>query len=238
VAAGWYGFRIYDVSNAYNPALLGELPWPDSGSATAVFVRDNYAYVADRYLHNIRIIDVSDPVDPDLVSVADSPNEFMRLSNVSVTGDYLFVVLGASMPGDPSKIGIIDLTDISNPHTVRVLTPGGEFYTLVTTDNYLFIPGSPSGNLRILQISDPANPIPISVYPTPGYTEEVFVLDDYAFLDTHYSGVCVVDISEPRLPELAANFYMASGIRSIFVEGNLIYVLWQTGDIYVLEFSH
>ena len=237
LAAGRDGFQIYDVSNAYNPAHLGELIWPDSGSAVAVFVRDNYAYVADRYLNNIRIIDVSNPADPDLVSVSDSPHEHEGLSDISVTGDYAFVVIDDRRPQDPNDIGIIDLTDLSNPHTVRVFGTGGGFHTLVTTDNYLFIPDSPSGNLQILEISDPPNPIPISIYPTPPYTAEVFVLDNYAFLAMWDSGVCVVDISEPRLPEFAAGFYMSGRAESIFVEENLIYVLKQLGDIYVLEFS-
>ncbi|MEK7812222.1 MAG: hypothetical protein AAB296_00550, partial [Candidatus Desantisbacteria bacterium] len=61
VAAGEMGLQIFDISNPYNPKLIGG--FDSSGSAQGVFVRGNYAYLADG-VKGLRVVNITDPKSP------------------------------------------------------------------------------------------------------------------------------------------------------------------------------
>jgi|GEM_PF-2586218 len=62
--ATWSGLRIVDISNYSSPKLVGSYNYKDS-QANGIFVRDNYAYLADHY-EGLLIFDVSIPSLPRL----------------------------------------------------------------------------------------------------------------------------------------------------------------------------
>lgn len=229
------GLQIYDVSSPYELIYLGGYPWPDTGDSKALAVRDNYAYVVDGYFGNLRIIDVSDPGNPSLVSVSDRPHSWEGLNNVCVAGDFAYVVVGVTMPGDPDFIGVIDMVDISAPYTANLFSGGDVFYEISSMDTYLFLPGRRSGNLKILDISDPPNPVEVSCYCAPGGCEDLFVMGDYAFVSVRDHGVHMLDVSDPRSPAFVAEYSGDGWWMEICAEENYVYVTKFDDRLYILE---
>jgi hypothetical protein len=229
------GLQLYDVSNPYALIHLGGYPWPDTGEAKALAVRDNYVYVVDGYFGNLRVIEVSDPANPSLISVSDRPHSWEGLNNVCVTGDFAYVVVGVTMPGDPDLIGVIDMVDISNPHTVNLFSGGDTFYEILSKGNYLFLPGRGSGNLKILDIADPLNPVEVSSYSSPGGFEDSYILGDYVFITVLYSGVQMIDVSDPESPSFVAEYAESGWWMEIYAEEDYVYVTKFDDRLYILE---
>jgi hypothetical protein len=238
LAMGSGGMQIYNVLDPYNPVHLGGFPWPDTGnaSARALYVLDNYVYVVDYGLGNLWIIDISEPANPSLVSVSDSPHDWWGLTNVLVAGDYAYVVVKHPMPVDSDLIGVIDLTNILNPHTVNLLSPGGgSCYEIAARENYLFFPRRASQNLQIFDISDPPNPVLVSYYSAPGMCEDVFIMGDYAFISIPYYGLHMVDISDPESPLLVTEYSELGHLMEIYADENYIYLTKSRDRLFIFE---
>ncbi len=105
IAASEGGLYIIDVSDAENPTFVYQ--WNLlSGNARAVFISDNYAYVA--YDRNLVILDISDPTAPSQVS-----NYFIGAScnDVLIKNNYAFVVTS-------NALRVLDVQDPTNPREV------------------------------------------------------------------------------------------------------------------------
>ncbi|RMI03731.1 MAG: hypothetical protein D6681_09405 [Calditrichaeota bacterium] len=74
--------------------------------------------------------------------------------------------------------------------------------------NYLYFaePGSPSGVFRSVDVSDPANPVALASFATPGLIIDVWVQETFqgafAFLGMadNEAGIRVMDVSNPPVP--------------------------------------
>ncbi|MBK8129623.1 MAG: hypothetical protein IPK53_12235 [bacterium] len=73
--------------------------------------------------------------------------------------------------------------------------------------------------LRIVDISDPANPQEVGFYDTPGEARGVAVSGSYAYVADGNSGLRVIDVTNPSLP-LSVGFYDTPGYaRCVAVSG-------------------
>ena len=80
------GLRIIDVSDPADPTETGFYDTP--GSAEAIAVSGNYAYVADDIASGLRVIDVSNPATPTETGHLNTPGYAW---DVAVVGNYTYV---------------------------------------------------------------------------------------------------------------------------------------------------
>jgi hypothetical protein len=92
------------------------------------------------------------------------------------------------------------------------------------------------GGLLVLDVADPAKPVRIGEYSPPGRTELVRVAGSRAYLGTsvHMGGGCemegwrgqliILDVSDPTRPIQLGSYMTGSGITSLFVEGDRVYL--------------
>jgi hypothetical protein len=67
-----------------------------------------------------------------------------------------------------------------------------------------------------------------------GYYEDVFVKGNYAYCAANFSGVDIIDISNPAAPRKIANYQTPCRASSVFVSGNYVYVGSNCGGFHVL----
>ena len=126
--ATWSGLRIVDISNYSSPKLVGSYNYKDS-QANGIFVRDNYAYLADHY-EGLLIFDVSIPSLPRLEGKLNTPGNGYEVVVNNNT---------AYMASAGAGVHVIDVKDKSNPYLVRTIdTPGGA-QSLILEKDYLYI---------------------------------------------------------------------------------------------------
>ena len=211
------GFKISDVSDPYDPILTGSCDLEfdaDCMFDTDVFVRDNFAYVADQP-HGLRIINISNPANPVLSGSLDLPQD---ASGIFVSGEYAYVADGS--PGlqvidisDPENLSIEDLYTCDTPGFAQDVFVSGE---------YAYVADDYSG-LQVIDISDPENPSIAGACDTPGYAQDVVVSGGFAYVADGGSGLQVINISDPENLSIAGA--CDTSAYAVAVSGGYAYVL-------------
>ena len=60
--------------------------------------------------------------------------------------------------------------------------------------------GSAFGGLRIINVANPAAPVQVGSYATPGYAIGVAVVGYYAYVAAYDSGLRIINVSDPAVP--------------------------------------
>ena len=192
----------------------------------------DYAYVrvgGGQY----RILNVSDPTSPTLVTETDVP----LTGVVSTCGNYLYAsnfdrrditVVDISDPTNPIRIGSAPY-DWSGRSRIDMKVSGDYLYFLTWyyyNDNDL----DPRVVLDILDISDPISPIKVGSYETTDYPAENLVAsNNYVYISVSGDGLHILDVSNPKTPT-EVDVY-ALDTEDILVDGNRLYALtWSYGS--------
>jgi hypothetical protein len=106
---------------------------------------------------------------------------------------------------------------------------------------YLALAGqTPSNSQRLYQIdASCAPPVATDVgrYHTPGSAVDVAVSGNYAYVADLWSGLRVVDISNPALPRSVGWLYNLGNAVGVAVSGNYAYVSGESGGLYVVNIA-
>ncbi len=207
------GVFIVDTSDKTAPHIVSEIA--SEGLSTGICVAGKYCFIASRK-YGIEIYDISDITSPKYVTLVYGNCE--EYYDCSVSGKYLYVSSWAE-----KKITVFDIENIANPVKVKEVATGGNAAGSVIRDSYLYLatgyhskdsasnfasPGYGMGNgLEIYDISTPSSPRKVSVtkidgrYFYSGFDHwNVKISGNYAFYTNSYSGMHVIDISNPYAP--------------------------------------
>ncbi|MCF7810989.1 choice-of-anchor D domain-containing protein, partial [bacterium] len=203
-----------------------------------VYVVDNHAYISAGSRGVFRVIDISDPENPNDVGHynASSPR------GIYVSGIYAYV----------AEVGldVIDISDPENPERIGNVDTPAWANDVYVDNNYAYVTAG-SGDLRIINVSDPENPEEIGYFDPDewGSALQVYVSGNYAYYTAHAAGgLHIIDISDPENPEEASYFDAPpegdrGGAGGIFVKGNYAYVTCHdaedrdVGSLYVIDVS-
>lgn len=159
VAVGQGGrLEIFDVTNPAAPSLAGSLGLPVR--AYGVAVEGTHAYVASG---GFRVVDVSNPHAPAMVGTAPTPQSSQR---VAVAGSHAYVTVSEPAP----VAGSLRVFNIANPSAPQLV---GTFATYggaqdVTLDGTIACIGDSFRGFRVLDVSNPANPVQLASFPLNG----------------------------------------------------------------------
>lgn len=149
---------------------------------------------------------------------------------VFVSGNYAYMLVsGYTNPG----IKIIDISTPSKPSLTATYDditgfPGDIF----VSGNYAYVAGERQG-LVIIDISNPFTPTLIGAYTDQdsSWPEAVFVSENYAYVGAYqymrapwWSGLQILDVSNPSNPILTGTCDTRSCPSDVFVSGNYAYV--------------
>lgn len=199
-ADAWGGIHLYDLSNPALPILLGSHSTP--GWALHVTAGQGKAYVADG-ADGIRILDISNPAGIQEIAAYRDVGFSRR---TAVSGNILYLA-------DTSRgMQIINSSDPATPVRIGGYAEIAEARWVAVKENYAFIAGGKSGNMHILDVSNPADPRPVSLFKGGGYASGVFLSGNYAYLTTFESTpnyVWVINIADPANPVLTGAIRVA-----------------------------
>ena len=181
-----FGLRLIDVSNPFAPAELGFIElseWPAGGvlsSAVGVAVSGTLAYVATEGA-GLKMVDVSNPVNPTLVSVCRWQGH----------AQDVVVVQGFAYVADTDGLTVIDVSDPEQPTRQAFYNTLGFAEGVATAGNYVYVADGGSG-LSVIDVSTPSTPTLVVLYNTPAYAQEVAVSGDYAYIADHDGGLLIL----------------------------------------------
>ncbi|MBD3219368.1 MAG: hypothetical protein GF310_13935 [candidate division Zixibacteria bacterium] len=172
------GLLIYNVQDVSNPELVAEY---GPGSINRVFcvrVTGNYAYVGSS--NEFRILDVSEPSNPQQISIVNTPH---------AVEDIFLHENRAYMAFSQAGIKIYNVADPENPVFLGDCTDIGNVYRVFVEGDYLYVADrARNGGVHVLDISDPAKVHPVAHYTrgVDARTRDVLVRDKIIFMGDSY----------------------------------------------------
>ncbi len=226
-----YGIRTVDISDPYNPEVIGgyydvDL---DLGYIAAV---NGYIYTIGE--KGFSIFDANNPASPEqTANIYDSTNDALAMAvqnNLAVLAyRYNITIYDVSDPYIPDSIGAYAYSYFSILDKI--------FFA----DSLLFFPGELSDGIEIINIADPQNPQKIGEYshdPYPGLLRTLFVKDNIIYLGTS-SDVILVDISDPTSPFLLGEITDVPGpSNAMYVSDSTLYRASGTQGIVLINVAN
>lgn len=237
--------KVVNVADPDAPVQVGAAP----ASAYGVFVANGYAYVADFTSSScdLRVFDVSNPATPQEVGSEELfTGAWSEAHDLYVTGSYAYVAGSAYIGGGVSYGGmdVVDISEPASPHSVGDYVAPDIWRTtaVAMTGNRAYLAAGSDG-LRVLDVTDPANPTEAGALLT-AWGDDVVVSNPsgrepaYAYLGNW--GLGVVDISDPAYPVTVGRYQAPPpnyGENRVDRAGSYVYVSDVVGTLYVLDTS-
>ncbi|NIT73108.1 T9SS type A sorting domain-containing protein [candidate division KSB1 bacterium] len=227
---GYSGIRelkIFSVSKPASPNLIGQV---EIGSEIRGITADGArAYVTTRSLR-VYAVDISDPSQPQVVSMFKRTLPLsIGASAIALSGDQLLTAYFT---------GLLAL-NISNSDSLSeawFFPTGGSARKVGLSHNLAYVASGYSG-LWILDVSDVTNPVGLANINPGGFTSDVEVADDFAYIvnwpieqDEATRGLWVIDISNPKQPKILsqyvgiARFSQTRAPNALAKSGDLIFM--------------
>jgi hypothetical protein len=246
------GVRVIDISNpTVSSAEIGAFLVPSVGYIAPCCnynhelggIYGGHAYVASDL--GLKIVGLQDPTLP-VVNTYRLSEEYPAVGSLRISGDYAYATIGGdyqrSWAHGRGELRILDLTTPTHPTEVGsyvVPIAVGHISDVSTiaavSGNYAYLTtGSRREELRILDVSNPANPTKVGSYFAPATNEkinQVAVQGDVAYLTTFrwdptiMGWFRVIDIRNPADPRgIASRQYPYRTDMFVAVNGNHAYL--------------
>ncbi len=209
LATGSVGWSRADGVPCIIPEAVGSI---DTTRAMGLAFSGTTAYVADWV--GLKIIDVSEPRSPVLMSTYDLP--FFTFG-VFVSGSTVYAT--------NSDLGLLifDVTDPFEPELLGSYDALGWAENVVVEGSVAYVADGRSG-LAIIDISEPTEPVLLGSYDTPDWAYSVTVAGTIAYVADGSSGLQIVDVSVPASPVLLGSIDLPSFVKDVAVVGTVAYV--------------
>jgi hypothetical protein len=133
-----------------------------------------------------------------------------------------------SNPGRP----LFSTADTENTGLIGQI--GGMSLGVVVQGNTAYVGAGP--RLRLLDISDPTDPVALGETPTlPSVVEDVAVSASYAYLAVGASGLRVVSISDPAHPQEVGYLGLSGYAKAVFISGSYCYVACEGAGVRIVS---
>ncbi len=225
----YFDLLILDVSRRRSPGKVGEISLSSRLNTIGLGPGNKYAYLTSgSFDGGMSIVDISRPSSP--VEV----NKIVGIcaEEIVIKDGYIYGVNGAEG---------LKIYDISNAVT-PTLSWKTDSSSLECTDlavvrgsyAYAFDCGD---NMYIYDISDPTHPVEKRIHHIGGYTRDIKLSGNYAYLALGYSGLTVMDISNPLSPVVIGNCPTIDA-WGVYVNGNYAYIAGNEGGLHIIDISN
>jgi hypothetical protein len=227
LGVNFFGLGILDVSDPKTLILRGAFKTPGQAKVGAVF--GSRALVVD-HMKGIVEVDITNPAK------MTSPGSFFLdgyARDVVASGALAFAV------DSPTGFYVFDLARPGPLEPIAVMQDGTALRTVdVTTgegSRLAVLVGG--GTLQIYDVSDPAKPIALPRYKTPGMAQRVALQGRLAYVADGAAGLTVLELSNPRQPMVLGSHPTATAARDVAVADSLVLVAVAGADAILLRES-
>jgi hypothetical protein len=236
------------AQDSWNIDMLGEVH-PFIEQVFDVAMSGDYAYISSGTATGLRVLDLSDPSEP--LEVGYSLNldtcpgvATWMADRVLVSGDRAYVlyfdgtwafahyrlyVYNVSDPAEPWPMGYIDLPDNC---TSLFLAGDSVYVTAFEMEGF--------SGVKVVDVSDPTQPVEAGAFTTPGMPHDVAVIDDIAYVADNDSLVIfdVTDLGSVVEVGRYAPEGEAALIHYVTVDGQYVYLIDSLFGVRILDVSN
>ncbi|MBN2736829.1 MAG: hypothetical protein JXR70_07585 [Spirochaetales bacterium] len=223
-----YGYlKFYDMSDPADPVLVNTYPKNEDMSIKGCAISGDYLYVTatvwtpvsatasigETYFYVFDARDFSAP----LSGIAALSGEFQRLGKLVIHGNWAV----------SASDNYLYTFDISNPEQPFLLSstyinnynknPGD----ILFYQNHIILAKGKDG-IFFFDFSDPAKPLLVSHYDTPGDARDLELSDNKLFVADYQKSLQIIDISDLLHPELITKIDLPL-VTVIWLQGNQLY---------------
>jgi len=251
MACGHDGLRIMDVSDPSNPQVIGLCA--DFNAERALAVSGKYAFCISRSIGvQLYVVDISYPSNPELVASLELPrvdppgNPYDHI-DMAIQGNYAYISGTKWISQDFATLVIVDISDPINPITIGTyvcpvescnyggIALSGNYAYLAVSDHSIV--DSRRAGLRVIDISNPANPREVNHYISNAegsHTKDLVIRDNYAYLAGDW--LTIIDISYPEsLSEIYSySLGCCKGLYQVALSGDYAYL----GNLRIFDISN
>ena len=201
-------------------------------------------------LNGITLLDLTDPLQPTVITRFAAPDLSPGVHNVWIEGDYAYLVVDGAVPS--SGLRVLDISDPANPLIVASFYGGGSFlHDVYVRDGLAFLSHWTTG-LIILDVGNgvaggsPTSPVEVSRIAVPGYDVHnawYWPEAGYVFLGDEIAvpgRVLVIDVNDLSAPTQAASFTLAGAAPHNFwvdEDAGIAYFSWYENGIHAVDVS-
>ncbi len=201
---------------------------------TAVVTAGNYAYVVDASSQDLKVIEVTDPLNPQVRSttaIGTNPRD------VAVAGNYAYIIDRESL-----DLKVVEVTDQLTPQVRSTLSFGlGSIpHAIALSGNFAYIIDRGSLDLKVVEITDPLNPQLRGTRSLGSAPQAIAVAGNYAYVvHPTTNNLNVIDVTNPIDPQVSTTVSVGSGTHSVVISGNYAYLSDQiANNLTVLEITN
>ncbi|MCX6639363.1 MAG: T9SS type A sorting domain-containing protein [bacterium] len=207
----YQALSIIDVSDPYTAHQVSYIPTDCFDDDLATF--GDYAYLANS-MGGLRVLDVSDHANP--VEVA---SVLYPIGGVATIGDYTFAT------STPYGLISVDTHDPTQPFVAGGYT-NWEVTEVAVSGNYAYLSDELEfdGNMRIIDVSDPAHPNEVSIYDITGFPCRIRARDNYLYIADGDSGLRILDVTNPVQPVEIGIYDTPEYASDLILQGNYAYL--------------
>ncbi|HEY98380.1 MAG TPA: hypothetical protein G4O16_09410 [Dehalococcoidia bacterium] len=216
---GEKGLWLVDISDPSNPVDLGIVPVEATRN---LMVADGIAYASGQFYDGVTIVDVSDIENIREIARIDLTS---RDCFLEVCDGYLYVGIGQTLtvydvsdPACPEMLcnyelnvpeGLVREFPFWDPESEMDESPWANLANIIdllSYGNYLFVTFG-AGQLRVIDVSDPANPEEVNDFELGGFVIAMTLRGDTLYVTKSGNEavtvqLCLVDVSQPESPRL------------------------------------
>ncbi|MEE9268938.1 MAG: hypothetical protein V3V49_01620, partial [Candidatus Krumholzibacteria bacterium] len=210
---------ILDISDRTRPLVVGEIGIEGYGIDVAAW--GNYAFVAGGS-GGLRIIDTSNPASPVAVTNTARGDVAWKVRMPPGSGGYTYVA------AREAGMWVIDISDrarpkgVANSRKLHVSFSRGA-KDIAFSEHHAYVATGASDLMRVIDISNPKDPVQVGAWDRTGRGEGIDVLGGYAYVAAGNRGLWVLDISDPANPLEMGSLVVRSW--DVSVSGKYAYVV-------------
>lgn len=222
-AQGEQGFTMFEIGSDSRITAVGH--YATGGKAWNLYVSGNYAYVADGFA-GLRILDFSDPTRPVVAANFEAPGAIRTIAGVNS-----LIILGVDYAG-------LQFLDVHHPQSPLSAgqVPLSEYLNGVWVQgNYAYV-ASDKG-LRIIDFQNPLQARQVGFFPA-SFVNDVFVVDQYAYLACYGYRLIILDISNPASPVEVGRNSGEGEAFNVYVSQNYAYMANGRNGLTLIDVSN
>ena len=231
------GLLLADVANPRQPRLIDP---SDSVRVSAMSIHRNQLFTngksPDWRSHRVRILDVSNPLEPNHIgqmNVDNEPRAFGFKDDILIVADGHFSDWNVEF----GNVYSFDISDPTNPREVFRVETSLLFEELVVGGNVVYaswqdeIDGVSDGvnGVNIMRIARGGELEPISEFMVESYIDDIELVEDRLLVSEGRLGISIWDVSDPTSPSKILQ-HETPGIVQNFV--------WRNGLLYVADWTN
>jgi hypothetical protein len=227
------GLRVIDIGTPSTPTEIAS--YNPTSSIRDVVVAGNYAYLAT-YGDGLHLLDISNPHAP----AHQRTYGTSHAKAVTISGNHAYLVHenGLSIFNVTNPLAAEEITSVPSSSLASGI---GNPRDVVVVGNYAYL-GFVSeyhGNLAILDVTNPAEPVRKVVHRTPGTLYALTVTDNHAYLAQGFQeNLLVLDVSTPGAPAEVGSYETPSYVRDVSVAGNYAYLVDSHEGLRILDVTN